>query len=145
LYNRLFSHASKIISFKMFARSVVRAARASARVTPAASFTKPAVASIARSFSASTKLREPVDELVVAREVPHTSYEAGKVQRSTIVVGEGEQLASEAVGKVTPLSRAVYNQMPPHMQKMTLMDKVVVVTGYVTRTSTFCFEKGNFG
>ena len=113
----------------MFARSVARAARASTRITPAASFAKPAVASIARSFSSSIKLREPVDELIIAREIPHASYEAGKVQRSTIVVGESEELATGAVEKVVPLSRAVYNQMPPHMQKMTLMDKVVVVTG----------------
>jgi hypothetical protein len=117
----------------MLSRSLFRAARASTRITPAASFAKPASASFARAFSASTKLREPVDELVIASEVPHTSYEAGKVQRQTIVVGEGAEGASveqiEKAEKVVPLSRAVYNQMPPHMQKMTLMDKVVVVTG----------------
>jgi hypothetical protein len=122
-------------------RAVVRAVRASTRVHPTTSFTKPAVASIARSFSAGTKLREPVDALVHATEVPHTSYESGKVQRQTIVVGEGEHGASaEQVEKVVPLTRAVYNQMPPHLQKMTLMDKVVVVTGYVSLTlPTFHF------
>jgi hypothetical protein len=38
-------------------------------------------------------------------------------------VAEGE--------KVTPLTRAIYDKMPHAMQKMTLMDKVVVITGYV--------------
>lgn len=110
------------------ARFVARAARAStrARVAPAAHFT---TTSFARAFSASTKLWEPADELVSASEIPHSSYKAGKVQRSTIVVREGEGALAEQVDKVIPLTRAVYNQMPPHMQKMTLMDKVVVVTG----------------
>ena len=122
----------------MFSRSVVRAARVSARVSTVNSFSKPAVTSIARAFSATTKAREPVDELVIAREVPHTSYEAGKVQRSTIVVGEAEDAVAK-VEKVVPLTRAIYNQMPPQLQKATLMDKVVVITGYVAQTQLFRF------
>ena len=113
-------------------RLVARAARASTRIPPTASFTKPAMVSIARSFSAGIKLRN-ADPLLQATEVPVSTYEAGNVQRTTIPVTEGELGDNAAVeenpDKVVPLTRAVFNQMPPHMQKMTLMDKVVVVTG----------------
>ena len=116
------------------ARFVARVARTSIRapVTPATSFThRAATTSIARSFSSSNKLFKPVDEFVNASEIPKTIYEAGKLQRSTIVVGGGEELVavSEPIKKVVPLTRAVYDQMSPHMQKMTLMGKVIVVTG----------------
>ena len=116
------------------ARFVVRGARAATRVTTSSAFTKPAVVSIARSFSASTKVRNAADALVQATEVSHSSYAAGKVERQTISVTESEQGAAvEPMSeKVVPLTRAMYNQMPPQLQKMTLMDKVVVVTGYVS-------------
>jgi hypothetical protein len=132
--NTTFSDIPNHLTFNMSAaRLLARAARASTRVTPIASYTRPAAASFARSFSATTKLREPpVDELIRATQVPHSSYAAGKVERQTLVVGEGEQEASleQTPDKVVPLTRALYNQMPPQLQKMTLMDKVVVITGY---------------
>jgi hypothetical protein len=124
-------------------RLIVRGARAAARVTTVSSFTKPAVSSIARSFSATAKVRNAADALVQATEVAHSSYTAGKVERQTIPVTEGEQEAvvEPVPEKVVPLTRATYNQMPPQLQKMTLMDKVVIVTGYVSSTSfTFAFK-----
>ena len=39
-------------------------------------------------------------------------------------------LFEQVTDKVVPLTRAIYNQMPYQLQKMTLMDKVVVITGY---------------
>ncbi|KAG0645862.1 D-arabinitol 2-dehydrogenase [Hyphodiscus hymeniophilus] len=131
-------------------RFVARAARASTRITPVSSFTKPAVVSIARSFSSNNNKLSNADPLVVATEVPISSYEGGKVQRNTIAVTEVEQAHEVAVEevpeKVVPLTRALYNQMPPHMQKMTLMDKVVVVTGGARGLGNFmaraCVEAG---
>ena len=118
------------------ARHLSRAARASTRVSLVTTFTKPAVRSFARSISCTTKSPN-ADPLVVASEIPHSIFSDGKVQTKTIVVRESaeqETLIEEVKDTVTPLTRAVYNQMPCHMQKMTLMDKVIVVTGYVLTT-----------
>jgi hypothetical protein len=68
-------------------------------------------------------LREPVDKLIKRSEFPHKIFVDGKVESKTVVVqGATPQ-------KLTPLTREIYNQMTPQMQKMTLMDKVVVITG----------------
>jgi hypothetical protein len=112
----------------MLARSVIRAAHG-ASLSRGATLTKPAFGIVASvSFSIAARFREPVDELIAAKQVPLASYDKGSVQRSSITVGEG---AEKQEKEIIPLTRAVYNSMTPSMQKMTLMDKVVVVTGYV--------------
>ncbi len=99
----------------MFSRSVARAARTT-RVAP--TFTR-----VARPFTAGARLNEPAPEVVAATEVKHSSYADGSVERSTIVVDQS------AIDKAGPLSKATFNSLPPTMQKYSLMDKVVVITG----------------
>lgn len=71
--------------------------------------------------------REP--EYVAEREVPTSSYAGGEVQHSTLKIREDAQ-QSAAGDRVIPLTKAVYNSLPPNLQKMTLFGKVVIVTGY---------------
>jgi hypothetical protein len=106
----------------MFARSVLRASsRASARSVPS-------IAKVARvSITSSAKLR--ADPFVPQDQIPTSSYAGGEVQRSTLTVGGLGNDGLGNVDRVVPLSREVYNNLPRNMQRMTLMDKVVVVTG----------------
>lgn len=104
----------------MFSRSVVRAASKVATASKAPLFRA--------SFSSATTLKR---EVIAEREVPVSTYTDGSVKRSTIIVGDDVAEAEKKVEKVTPLSRTVYNSMPPTMQKMSVFGKVVIVTGYV--------------
>ena len=110
----------------MFARPAFRAARAA---TPIASRAARA------SFTVSAKLRD-TPEITPAREIPTTSYADGSVEQSTIVVDQKAQGGVSGVRhssghgyKIGALSKSTYKQLTPTMQKMSLMDKVVVVTG----------------
>lgn len=51
-------------------------------------------------------------------------------ERVTIPVEEVAAVTKEVVDVVTPLTQSAYKGMTPTMQKMSLMGKVVVVTGY---------------
>ena len=86
------------------------------------------------SFSVGAKKDyEPINE----KEIPRSTYAPGStVQRSTINVEESAKSVSgdstvAVPEKVVPLTRGVFDMMPRQMQKLTLMDKVVIVTGYV--------------
>jgi hypothetical protein len=105
----------------MFSRPVLRAVRV-ARVA------RPAFSQAARAnLTTGARFREPVPEVVAAHEVPTTTYADGHLERSTLTVDQNLK-DTDSLG---PLSQNVYNQLPPTMQKMSLMNKVVVVTGYV--------------
>ncbi|KAH7346326.1 putative D-arabinitol 2-dehydrogenase [Rhexocercosporidium sp. MPI-PUGE-AT-0058] len=99
----------------MFSRPAFRAARAARVASPAFRASRP--------ITVSARLNEPAPEVVAATEVKHSSYADGSVERSTIVVDQS------AIDKSGPLSKSTYKSLPPTMQKMSLMDKVVVVTG----------------
>ena len=102
----------------MYARSFVRAASKAA----GPSFRARA------SFATGTKLRNA--EVIAATEIPRTSYKSGSAEYGTIQVGENASIVPPATAeKVVPLTKPAYKSMTPMMQKMTLMDKVVVVTG----------------
>ena len=101
----------------MFARSVLRAS------TRAASSASKVVGA---SFATSAKLR--ADGFNPQREVPVSTYAGGEVQRSTITVTSNADAGNDGI---KPLTREVFNSMPGNMQKMTLMDKVVIITGWV--------------
>jgi hypothetical protein len=110
----------------MFARPAFRAARAA---TPIASRAARA------SFTVSAKLRD-TPEITPAKEIPTTSYADGSVEQSTIVVDQKAQGGVSGVRhssghghKIGALSKSTYRQLTPTMQKMSLMDKIVVVTG----------------
>lgn len=104
----------------MFSRSVIRAARAGKVATPA-------ISRVSRAgFSAGARLRDPTPDRVAATEVPSTSYTDGHISKSTLSVDQPEIVEGGAV-----LSKATYSQLPKTMKSLSLMDKVVVVTGYV--------------
>ena len=107
----------------MLARSVIRASTRAARFTPAVANKVPRA-----TFVAISK-KSGADPLIPQSEVSLSSYADGEVQRTTVTVGGHAEAAAPEVEKVTPLSRAVYDTLPVNMQKMTLMDKVVIVTG----------------
>lgn len=105
----------------MFARPALRAARV-ARVA------RPAFAQLSRaSINTAARLREPAPEVIAAHEVRATTYADGHLEKTTITVDANQKDANTE----GPLSRNLYNQLPKTMQSMSLMDKVVVVTGYV--------------
>ena len=70
-------------------------------------------------------------------EIPVSSYAPGAkgaaagsipVNRAS-AAGRPAPIDAEENGDVTPLSQQVYSTMPPTMQKMSVMGKVVIVTG----------------
>lgn len=101
----------------MFSRQVVRAARASRFVAPSATRVSRA------TFTAGARLREPVPDVVAAGEISAATYTDGHIERTTIKVDQTANVEG------APLNKVVYNQLPRTMQKLSLMDKVVVVTG----------------
>lgn len=120
----------------MFSRSVVRAASQATRAARVSRVSAaPSITRIARAnFSVGQKKDyEPINE----KEIPRSTYEPGStVQRTTINVEESAKHPAAdtqeiVADRVVPLSRASFEKMSPMMQKMTLMDKVVIVTGYV--------------
>lgn len=79
------------------------------------------------TFITSTKVH--ADPLVPQSTVPLSSYAGGEVQRTTLEVGGQSAVPEVAEDAVVPLSAQAYNAMTPSMRKMTLMGKVVVITG----------------
>ena len=114
----------------MFTRSIVRA---SSRVA-----TRPVAFKVARASITSTA-RAGADAFTPQGQIPTSSYVGGEVKRASLRVTGAIEGVEEAE-RVLPLSREVYESMPRNLQKMTLMDKVVVVTGYVIAPKQFAFE-----
>lgn len=112
----------------MFARSALRVV---ARATPRTGRVAPALANKAFQASyVSNSKNDRADPLVPQSEVPLSSYADGAVERSTVTVGSSiNETPIPEAEVVTPLTRAIYNSMPANLQKMTLMGKVVIVTG----------------
>ncbi|RFU24708.1 hypothetical protein B7463_g11635, partial [Scytalidium lignicola] len=108
--------------------SVFRATRLTSRATPTLSRAPRAF------FSGSTKLRDDV-EIISEREIPVSTYngkgENAQGRHSTIPVRGTPTLeaAGAEVETVKPLAKGVYNAMPKTLQKMSIMDKVVIITG----------------
>ena len=106
----------------MFARSALRVARVAAA---------PSVKVSRAAFSASTKLTNA--EFVGEKEVPVVTYSHGEAQRSTFKIDQAQAKKTSSPDAVHPLTREVYDAMSPSLQKMTVMDKTVIVTGYVQK------------
>ena len=127
----------------MSGRSALRLTRAAAPLFSSASSasTSRAVAARAlpaahRSFSRTTAARSSRRDGLEG-EVPVSSYAPGAkgaaagripVNRAS-AAGRPAPIDAEENGDVTPLSQQVYSTMPPTMQKMSVMGKVVIVTG----------------
>lgn len=69
-------------------------------------------------------------EPVAEKQIPHSTYAPGAtVERSTINVDGRPVPAPQVADKLVPLTKVSFEQMTPMMQKMTLMGKIVIVTG----------------
>jgi NAD(P)-dependent dehydrogenase (short-subunit alcohol dehydrogenase family) len=76
-------------------------------------------------------------EVIAEKQIPVSSYadpESHVAQRSTIPVRNDpeieQQHAEETAGlRAPPLTKAQFNKLPKSIQKQTVMDKVVIVTG----------------
>ena len=126
----------------MSGRSALRLTRAAAPLFSASSApSSRAVAARAlpaaqRSFSRTAAARSRRDGGGEG-EIPVSSYAPGAkgaaagsipVNRAS-AAGKPAPIDAEEDGDVTPLSQQVYSTMPPTMQKMSVMGKVVIVTG----------------
>lgn len=125
------------------ARSAVRLTSRMAAMTRPAVATRPtALAFAQRAFlSGSTAPRK--SEVIKETEIPMSVYSPdskGVASSNTgdhlsIPVQRGppvsEPAAEEANEKLTPLTEEVYAKMPATLQKMTVMGKVIIITGYV--------------
>jgi NAD(P)-dependent dehydrogenase (short-subunit alcohol dehydrogenase family) len=108
--------------------SILRASRAAARSNPSV------VARIAyRPISTTTtdKQREVISE----KNIPVASYtdsnKAGEPQRTSIPVRPNPDIETKAdeAEPNGPITKALFNKLPKNLQKMTVMDKVILITG----------------
>lgn len=87
------------------------------------------------ALSGSTAPRK--SEVIKETEVPVSVYSPDSKGAASAATGEHFKIpvrrdqpeAIEEEEKVTPLSNKVYNQMTPTMQKMSVMGKVIIITG----------------
>ncbi|KAF7891752.1 hypothetical protein EAF00_008054 [Botryotinia globosa] len=107
--------------------SFIRAAAKAGRRTTPSIISRQAV----RAFTTTPQANDY--EAIHEKEIPATKFQPGSgAERVTIPVEEAALAAAaakEAVDVVTPLTQSAYKGMTPTMQKMSLMGKVVVVTG----------------
>lgn len=86
----------------------------------------------ARPLSTSARLFKR--EIISEKQIPISSYtdESAKAQRTTIPVRPDPEIEvpAEAEMQSQPISRAAYENLPKSMQQMTVMDKVIIVSGY---------------
>lgn len=98
----------------------------------AAAATRPATLA-ARPLSTSARLLRR--EVIAEKQIPVSSYadESHTPQRSSIPVRndpEIESHAEETAGlRAPPLTKALFSKLPKSIQRQTVMDKVVIVTG----------------
>ncbi|KYK55040.1 hypothetical protein DCS_07001 [Drechmeria coniospora] len=116
------------------ARNALRLSRAAA---PRAA---PRVAAAPRLFSASSVSRvsntETKQNVVREKEIPVTDYRAGHSDKHTVAVPEAaSQVPCDSPAPpsdhdtIQPLSRKVFENMPPTMRNMTVYGKTIIVTG----------------
>ncbi len=94
----------------------------------------------ARPISTSARLYKP-REIISEKEIPVSSYTpdgtgtatgSSGAQRSSIPVRPDPTIevpVETNTEKLVPLTKAVYDKLPGTLQKMTVMDKLVIVTG----------------
>ena len=117
----------------MSGRSALRLTRAAAPLFSSRSVAARAFPVAQKSFSQTAAARSSRRE---GGEIPVSNYAPGAKSASGSIpvnrasaAGKPAPIDAEEDGDVTPLSQQVYSTMPPTMQKMSVMGKVVIVTG----------------
>ncbi len=116
----------------MFARSVVKLSSRVSRHHHGKALAPLTVkpSSSKAPFVTTTKLND-TPEIIPAKEISSTTYTDGQVEESTIVL-DHDVSTSNGVGTVSnALSKTLHKKLPTAMQRLSLIDKVVMVTGYV--------------
>jgi len=110
----------------MFAKSILRLSSRVARHNKTKSIvTKPSKS----PFVTTTKLSDN-PETIAAKEIETTTYTDGHVEQNTLILDQEASASSSGTGAIAnALTKSVYNKLPSTMQKLSLMDKVVMVTG----------------
>lgn len=102
-----------------------------ARASRAATRSNLVFVKAARPLTTSARLYQR--EIIAEKKIPIASFTDDKeaVRTSIPVRDDPEIEVPVEVGEVNvkPLSREIYDKLPITMQKMTVMDKVVIVTG----------------
>lgn len=78
-------------------------------------------------FVTTSKLAEP--EIIPAKEISTTTYSGGHAEETTLVLDQNASSATSVGTVANALTKNIYKKLPSTMQKMSLMDKVVMVTG----------------
>jgi len=126
------------------------------RATKAATKTNVILNNSARPLSTSARLFKR--EVISEKEIPVSAYTpdgkgalsgSATAQRHSIPVRPDPMIEvpiETDADKVVPLTRAIYDRLPSTMKKMTVMDKVVIVTGGARGLGNFmaraCAEAG---
>jgi len=97
---------------------------------------KAAIPSVAQRAAFSVSARQHKSEVIKETEVPVSVYNPdGKGAASSssdhfsIPVKRTPEPVAEEDEKVSPLEERVYRQMPKTMQRMSVMGKVIIITG----------------
>lgn len=70
-------------------------------------------------------------EVIAEKHIPVADYTSKEVKRTAIPVRDDPDIEVPKVEeqKSRPLTRELYNKLPKSMQKQTVMDKVIIITG----------------
>lgn len=113
----------------MFSRTITRASR-TIRPSATASFTKPV--SISARFLSEATPAQNKREVIAERQIPAAEYRDHGAKRTTIPVRDDPEIEVPVENEpkaIKPLTREQYEKLPKALQKLTVMDKVVIITG----------------
>ena len=71
-------------------------------------------------------------EVIAEKQIPVAHYENETPKRTTIPVRDDPDVEVPVPREpktVKPLTKEMYNQLPKALQKLTVMDKVIIITG----------------
>lgn len=114
----------------MFSRTITRASR-TIRPSATSGFTKPTWVN-ARFLSESSAPAQSKREVIAEREIPAAEYKDHGAKRTSIPVRDDPEIEVPHENEpktVKPLTREQYEKLPKALQKLTVMDKVVIITG----------------
>ena len=108
--------------------TIARASRQAIR--PTANITKPVT--ISARFLSEAPPTQSKREVIAEKQIPAAEYKDHGAKRTTIPVRDDPDVEvpkPEEPKVVKPLSREMYEKLPKALQKLTVMDKVVIITG----------------
>lgn len=110
--------------------TIARASRTAIRPSTTTSFTKPL--SISARLLSESSAPKSKREIIAEKNVPVAEYTNHNAKRTTIPVRDDPEIEVPVETEpkiVKPLTREMYEKLPKALQKLTVMDKVVIITG----------------